>query len=99
MSVDDQATHVAPDEHDEALEEQPVEAITDLDAGDEEPSPELAVADSLRNALETMREESARIAALETGDEQVKSAEQFAEDAGALDAQLGSMARGDDYAR
>lgn len=99
MSIDDQATQAAPGEHDEALEEQPVEAIDDLDAGDEEASPELAVADSLRNALETMREESTRIAALETGDEQVQSAEQFAEDAGALDEQLGSMARGDDDAR
>jgi hypothetical protein len=75
------------------------EVLGDLDDASDDASPEAAVADSLRSALETMREESARISSLETGDEQVNAAERFAEDAGKLDEQLGSLARSDDDPR
>jgi len=65
----------------------------------EELAPEVAVAESLRNALNEMRSESDRIASLDTGDEQVQAAERFAEAAGSLDEQIGSSARADDDAR
>jgi hypothetical protein len=72
------------------------EPLGDLDGeAVAETAPEGAVAESLRNALAEMREEADRIAGLETGDEQVQSAEQFAEAAGTLDEQIGSSARAD----
>ena len=71
------------------------EAITDLgDAGDTTPAD--AVADSLKEALVTMREEADRIATLGTGEEQVAASEKFAEDAGNLDEQVGAAARAAD---
>ncbi len=71
------------------------EAITDL-GDDADVTPADAVADSLREALGSMREEADRIATLGTGDEQVAAAEQFAEDAGKLDEQVGAAARSAD---
>ncbi|MCW2956511.1 MAG: hypothetical protein JWO69_1380 [Thermoleophilia bacterium] len=102
MNGDEQVVHEPSTEQEEALEAEEEagaedSVLGDLDDGDH--SPEAAVAESLRKALETMRDESSRIAALETGDEQVQAAEQFAEDAGKLDEALGSQARDDDDAR
>ena len=79
--------------------EQKVEPLIELDAAGADVAPEVAVAESLRSALEAMREEADRIAALKTGDEQVTAAEQFAEGAGQLDEEIGSAARADDDAR
>ncbi|MCW2925864.1 MAG: hypothetical protein JWM98_3268 [Thermoleophilia bacterium] len=59
-------------------------------------APEESVAEELRTALGSMREESDRIAGLETGQEQVEAAERFAEDAGRLDESIGSAARAAD---
>jgi hypothetical protein len=70
------------DDHDHATADEPVA---------DEP-----VADELRESLLQMREEADRIASLETGDEQVEAAEQFAEDAGKLDEQVGAAARAAD---
>lgn len=58
--------------------------------------PEAAVSESLRNALDQMRDESRRIADLGTGDEQVAAAEGFADAAATLDEQIGSTARAED---
>ena len=71
------------------------EAITDLDDVTDT-TPADAVADSLKEALGSMREEADRIATLGTGEEQVIAAEQFAEDAGRLDEQVGAAARAAD---
>jgi hypothetical protein len=74
----------------EVEHEEPIGNLDEEESGD---APDDAVAESLRAALGTMREEADRIAALGTGDEQVAAAEQFAEDAGKLDEQVGSAAR------
>lgn len=71
------------------------EAITDLDDS-ADVTPADAVADSLKEALVTMREEADRIATLGTGEEQVAASEQFAEDAGKLDEQVGAASRAAD---
>lgn len=78
------------DEHD-----QRDASIGDLD-GATDVAPEAAVAQSLRNALGEMRGEADRIAELGTGQPQVEAAEQFADDAGRLDEQIGSAARAAD---
>lgn len=84
------------DEHAQAEEQpQPEAPLTDLEF-DAEATPEGAVAESLRTALSEMRGEADRIAGLGTGQEQVEAAEQFAEDAGRLDEQVGSAARAAD---
>ncbi|MCW2928615.1 MAG: hypothetical protein JWM86_2583 [Thermoleophilia bacterium] len=70
-----------------------VSPLGDLDDESVDASPEMAIAESLRTALGAMRSESDRIAELGTGVEQVEAAEQFAEDAGRLDEQVGSAAR------
>lgn len=66
---------------------------------DEVAQADAGVAEGLRTALGQMREEADRIAALDTGDEQVQAAERFAEAAGTLDEQIGSSARADDERR
>lgn len=93
--------HIAGD--DDVIEvETEVEAAEDAAADAAEPigdlddvaeSPELDVAEGLRAALGTMREESDRIAGLGTGEDQVVAAERFAEGAGTLDEQIGAAAR------
>lgn len=70
--------------------------IVSLDDSLGDAGPEAAVSESLRNALEQMRDESRRIADLGTGDEQVGSAERFADAAATLDEQIGSTARAED---
>lgn len=82
----------AADEH-EALNEDAaaVDIFDDSDAG-----PEHAVDESLRNALDQMRDESQRISELGTGDEQVEAAERFVDAAGKLDERIGSHARAED---
>lgn len=72
-------------------EEQPQ---PDEPVGDEGGAP-----DELRESLAGMREEADRIATLGTGEEQVEAAERFAEDAGRLDEQIGSIARAADDER
>lgn len=67
-----------------------------FDPSDANVAPEDAVSASLRAALEQMREEADQIAALGTGDEQVKRAERFVEAAGGLDEEIGSAARAED---
>lgn len=59
-------------------------------------TPEGAISQELRTGLGSMREEADRIAALDTGQEQVEAAEQFAEDAGKLDEGVGAAARAAD---
>ena len=99
--VDDAAAGSEPvDEPVDALVEEPVdehdEPIGDLDDLAGGASPEDAVAALLRDALGTMREEADRIATLGTGEEQVEAAERFAEQAGALDEQVGAASRAAD---
>ena len=72
------------------------EFVVALDEGLGDVGPEAAVSESLRNALEQMRDESRRIADLGTGEEQVVAAEQFADAGATLDEQLGSSARAED---
>lgn len=84
--------------------ERPEEAASAPDAlGDLDDAlnvaPEVAIAQSLRNALGNMRQESDRISSLGTGEEQVEAAEKFAEQAGELDEQIASAARADDDER
>ena len=70
--------------------------IGELDDHTSDTTPEVGIAESLRNALGSMRSEADRIAVLGTGQEQVEAAEQFAEDAGRLDEQIGGAARSAD---
>lgn len=72
------------------------DVITALDDPFEDAGPEAAVSESLRKALDQMRDESRRIADLGTGDEQVAAAEGFADAAATLDEQIGSTARAED---
>jgi hypothetical protein len=96
-SGDAQSTPEANVDRSGPTSEDESEAITDLDdAGDVTPAD--AVAESLREALGSMREEADRIATLGTGEEQVAASEQFAEDAGKLDEQVGAAARAADAA-
>lgn len=85
MRGDEDAPEVAPEEEHEA----PVSSEDDARAA----TPEGAVSEELRDAFGSMREEADRIAALDTGQEQVEAAERFAEDAGRLDEGVGSAAR------
>ena len=73
-----------------------VEAVIEAREASEGTDGDDAVADELREALQQMREEADRIAALGTGDEQVEAAERFAEAAGKLDEQVGAAARAAD---
>ena len=96
------AAEADDDVHAQAEEQpQPDDAPVDvpvLDA-DDAGTPEDDVAQHLRSALGTMREQADRIATLGTGPEQVEAAERFAEDAGRLDEQIGSAARAADDER
>ena len=107
--VDAEAVAEEVEESDEQLEreehgEVAAEADDEVHAqAEEQPQPDepadgadAGASDELRGALGEMRQEADRIAALETGDEQVEAAEQFAEDAGKLDEQIGSAARAAD---
>lgn len=99
MEQQEHGAHGEPaddDVHAQAEEQpQPDAPLGDLDDADAE-SPEVGVAESLRNALGEMRTEADRIATLGTGQEQVEAAERFAEHAGRLDEQIGSSARAAD---
>jgi len=86
---DDAAHH----QSDDVVHEGEVEFDGDVGATAE---PQETVADELREQLGSMREESDRIAGLDTGTDQVEAAEQFAGDAGRLDEQIGSAARAAD---
>jgi hypothetical protein len=81
--------------HDDAdAVETDVDTVVELDAVGT--SPEDAVAEQLRDALGQLRSEADRIATLGTGEQQVEAAEQFAEDAGRFDEQVGAAARAAD---
>lgn len=88
--------HDEQDTTDEALAKAHDEPIGNLDDHTHDTTPEVAVAESLRDALGTMREEADRIATLDTGTEQVEAAEQFAADAGTFDERVGAAARAAD---
>jgi hypothetical protein len=102
---DEHEAEQAEDEIREAEEHGEVAAEADDDVhaqAEEQPQPDEPVGDApdeLRESLATMREEADRIAGLGTGQEQVEAAEQFAEDAGRLDEQIGSSARAADDER
>ena len=85
-------TDEAPEAPETTTPDEPAvaEQLADTDA---------ALTDELRASLASMREEADRIASMDTGTEQVQAAEQFAEDAGRLDEQVGSVARGVDDER
>ncbi|MCB0879136.1 MAG: hypothetical protein KDC46_09180 [Thermoleophilia bacterium] len=80
--------------------DEPATAAATTDATDapaaDAPSGEDETTDVLRERLVEMRAEADRIAELGTGAEQVEAAERFAEDAGALDEQVGAAARDTD---
>lgn len=81
--------------HDDAdAVETDVDMVVELDAVGT--SPEVAVAEQLRDALGQLRSEADRISTLGTGEQQVEAAEQFAEDAGRFDEQVGAAARAAD---
>ena len=99
--------HDAPEaaQHDEASEDVQVDEPGDdehsgspmgeLDDDGPDASPEVAIADSLRNALQAIRADADEIERLPTGEQRVEAAELLAEHAGALDEQIGSIARAD----
>ncbi len=79
----------------EAASTPDVEAITELH-DDDVLSPEAHIAESLQSALKQLRSDADAIAGMPVDEARVSAAEQIAEDAAALDEQIGMIARSED---
>jgi hypothetical protein len=87
---------VRDDEHGDG-DELSHEPLGDLHDDDEmDLSPEHAVVDSLQSALKQLRDDADRLAQAPLDDDKVAAAERLAEQAAALDEQIGSIARKDE---
>jgi hypothetical protein len=71
------------------------ESITDL-ADDLDLTAEQHVAESLQSALKQLRDNAEELSAVPMDERRVEAAERVAEDAAAIDEQIGSIARSED---
>lgn len=80
---------------DHSVSNDEIEPITELH-DDSALSPEVHVAESLQSALKQLRADADAITGMPVDEARVSAAEQVAEDAAALDEQIGTIARSED---